>query len=236
MMRLQKYIAHAGITSRRNAEQMILQGRVKVNDVVVKKLGTLVDPDKDIVKIDNKIIELERKKVYIMLNKPEGYVTTLKDMHSEKIVLDLLDGIEERVFPVGRLDKDTSGLLLMTNDGDLAYKLTHPSHVVWKKYIALVDGFPTDKELNKLRKGVNIDGRKTSESYVRLVKKYKNSSVLEISIHEGRNRQVRKMCERVGHPVLKLKRIAIDDLELGGLEVGNWRYLTDKEIKYLKKL
>ena len=235
-MRLQKFMAQCGVASRRKSEEIILEGRVMVNGLIVKKLGMTIDPKKDIVKVDNMKIEMERKKVYIMLNKPEGYVTTLKDKHSEKIVLDLISGIEERIFPVGRLDADTSGLLLMTNDGDLAYKLTHPSHEVPKKYIALVKGIPNGKKLDRFRKGLKIDGRLTAEAYVRVVKRYKDSSVLEISIHEGRNRQVRKMCEYIRHPVEKLKRVSIGKLNLEDLDVGKWRYLTENEVKYLKRL
>lgn len=235
-MRLQKYMAKSGVASRRRSEEIILEGRVTVNNLVIKQLGTIINPSKDIVKVDNKKIEMEKEKIYIMLNKPEEYVTTLKDRHSDKIVLDLIDGIEERIFPVGRLDSDTSGLLLMTNDGDLAYKLTHPSNEVPKKYVALVEGTPNSKKLNRFRKGLRIDGRMTSEAYIRIAKRYKDSSVLEISIHEGRNRQVRKMCEYIRHPIKKLKRISIGDLDLGDLEIGKWRHLTEKEVKYLKKL
>lgn len=235
-MRLQKYMAKSGVASRRRSEEIILEGRVTVNNLVTKQLGTIINPSKDIVKVDNKKIEMEKEKIYIMLNKPEEYVTTLKDRHSDKIVLDLIDGIEERIFPVGRLDSDTSGLLLMTNDGDLAYKLTHPSNEVPKKYVALVEGTPNSKKLNRFRKGLRIDGRMTSEAYIRIAKRYKDSSVLEISIHEGRNRQVRKMCEYIRHPIKKLKRISIGDLDLGDLEIGKWRHLTEKEVKYLKKL
>lgn len=235
-MRLQKYMAQSGVASRRKSEEIILEGRVKVNNNIVKELGTKVDPRRDVVKVDNKVIKLEDKRVYIMLNKPEGYVTTLKDKHSEKIVLDLIDGVEERIFPIGRLDADTTGLLLMTNDGDLAYKLTHPSHEVPKKYIAQVKGVPNSKKLNRFRKGLRIDGRITSKAYIRILKKQRDFSVLEISIHEGRNRQVRKMCEYIRHPVVELKRIGIGDLRLGSLELGKWRYLTEKEINYLKGL
>ncbi|NLW22464.1 MAG: rRNA pseudouridine synthase [Tissierellia bacterium] len=235
-MRLQKYIARSGLASRRKAEELILQGRVKVNDVIVKELGTKVDPQKDTIKVDNKVIKLESNKVYIMLNKPEGYVTTLKDKYSVKIVLDLIHGIDERIFPVGRLDMDTSGLLLLTNDGDLAFKLTHPSFQVKKKYIALVEGIPTNNKLDKFRKGLKIDGRMTAKAHVRILKKYRDSALLEIIIHEGRNRQVRKMCKSIGHPVKKLKRIAIGDLELGDLDLGCWRHLTKKEVEYLKGL
>ncbi len=235
-MRLQKYIAKSGLTSRRKAEDLILQGRVKVNGQVVNEMGITVDPEEDVVMVDDKIINLEDRKIYIMLNKPEGYVTTLSDRHSEKIVLDLIKGVKERIFPVGRLDKDTTGLLLMTNDGDLAYKLTHPSHIVWKEYIALVRGIPSNREIQRLKNGVIIDGRKTSPARVELIKTNNNSAVLKIIIHEGRNRQVRKMCEYVGHPVIKLKRVAIGDIKLGDLQIGSWRYLTDKEVEYLKKI
>ncbi len=235
-MRLQKYIANAGITSRRKAEELILQGRVKVNGKIVKELGTKVNPDVDVVFVDEKQIKMQEKKVYILLNKPEGYVTSLRDSHNDKIVLDLVKEIKERVFPVGRLDKDTSGLLILTNDGDMAYKLTHPSHEVWKKYIALVKGHPSNNEIEKLKKGVNIDGRKTSEAYVKLIKKHSKTAVLEISIHEGRNRQVRKMCDYIGHPVIKLKRVAIGHIKLDGLEEGKWRYLNKEEIEYLKNI
>lgn len=235
-MRLQKYIAKSGLTSRRKAEELILQGRVKVNGQVVNKLGKKVEPEKDVVMVDNKVVELENKKVYIMLNKPTGYVTTLKDKYSDKIVLDLIKGVRERIFPIGRLDKDTTGLLLLTNDGDLAFKLTHPSYQVWKEYIATVKGIPDDKKIQKLRDGIIIDRRKTSPAYVDILRKEKDSAVLRIKIYEGRNRQVRKMCKSIGHPVIKLKRVAIGDIKLGNLPIGRWRYLNEKEIEYLKKI
>lgn len=235
-MRLQKYMAKCGVDSRRGSESIILAGRVEVNNLVIKELGTKINPDKDIIKVDNNIIEMEKNKVYIMLNKPEEYVTTVKDRHSEKIVLDLIDGISERIFPIGRLDSDTSGLLLLTNDGDLAYKLTHPSHEIIKKYIAVVEGTPNSKKLIRFKKGLKIDGRVTAKAYIRIIKRHKDSSMLEIAIHEGRNRQVRKMCKYIRHPVIKLKRISIDKLNLNGLEIGKWRYLTTKEVEYLKKL
>lgn len=235
-MRLQKYMAKCGIASRRKSEEIILEGRVKVNDIVVKELGMTINPKKDIVKVDNKIIKLEENKIYIMLNKPKGYVTTVKDKHSEKIVLDLINGVKERIYPVGRLDVDTTGLLLLTNDGDLVYKLTHPSYEIPKKYIALVKGIPNNKKLYKFRKGLKINGRMTAEAYVKILKRNRDTSLLEISIHEGRNRQVRKMCKYIGHPVIQLERVAIGKLELGNLGIGEWRYLTSKEIEYLKKL
>lgn len=235
-MRLQKYIALCGVTSRRKAEKLILEGKVKVNNKVVWELGTVIDPDIDKVKVNDRLIKPERSKVYIMLNKPIGYVTTLKDEKNRKIVTDLIEGVKERIYPVGRLDADTTGLLLLTNDGDITYKLTHPSNEVPKRYIAIVEGVPNKSELERFRKGLKIDGRYTSRAKIKIVKRYEDESVLDIIIHEGRNRQVKKMCEAINHPVKKLKRIAIGELELGGLGLGNWRYLEDEEIEYLNNL
>lgn len=235
-MRLQKYIALCGITSRRKAENLILEGQVMVNNKIVTELGVTIDPKKDIVKVNGKKISEEKKKVYIMLNKPIGYVTTLKDEKNRKIVTDLIEGVEERIYPIGRLDADTTGLLLLTNDGDLAYKLSHPSNEVIKKYIAIVEGVPNKWELEKFRKGLMIDGRRTAQAYIKIAKRYENESILEIAIHEGRNRQVKKMCEAINHPVKKLKRVSIGELQLGGLEIGNWRHLEEDEIQDLKKL
>lgn len=235
-MRLQKYIALCGVTSRRKAEELILEGKVKVNNKIIKELGTIVDPDKDIVKVNDKRIQVEGRKVYIMLNKPVGFVTTLKDEKDRRIVTDLIEGVKERIYPVGRLDADTTGLLILTNDGDLAYKLTHPSTEILKRYIAIVEGVPNKWELEKFRRGLMIDGKVTAEAHVKIAKRYDTESILDISIHEGRNRQVKKMCEAINHPVKKLKRIAIGELEIGGLDIGNWRYLEDDEVEYLKKL
>lgn len=235
-MRLQKYIALCGVASRRKAETMIEQGRVQVNGKIANKMGIIIDPKKDIVKVNDKIIKKESKKVYIMLNKPIGYVTTLKDEKGRKIITDLIEGVNERIFPVGRLDADTTGLLLLTNDGDLAYKLTHPSSEVSKRYIAIVKGVPNKFELEKFRNGMMIDGRKTSKASIKIAKKYEDESILDIVIHEGRNRQVKKMCEKINHPVKKLKRVAIGELEIGGIDIGNWRHLEKEEIQYLKKL
>ncbi|NLY85893.1 MAG: rRNA pseudouridine synthase [Tissierellia bacterium] len=235
-MRLQKYIALCGVTSRRKAEKLILEGKVKVNDKVVRELGTVIDVDKDKVKVNDRLIKPERNKVYIMLNKPIGYVTTLKDEKNRRVVTDLIEGVKERIYPVGRLDADTTGLLLLTNDGDITYKLTHPSNEIPKRYIAIVEGVPNKLELESFRKGLKIDGRYTSRAKIKIVRKYENESILDITIHEGRNRQIKKMCEAINHPVKKLKRIAIGDLELGELGLGQWRYLEDEEIEYLKKL
>ncbi len=235
-MRLQKYIAHAGVTSRRKAEDLILEGKVKVNDKVVLELGVKVDPKKDRVKVNDENIKIEKRDVYIMLNKPVGYVTTMKDEKDRKIVTDLIEGIDERIYPVGRLDSDTTGLLILTNDGDLTYKITHPSNEVVKRYIAIVEGVPNRWELEQFRRGLMIDGKVTSKASIEISKRYENESILDISMHEGRNRQVKKMCEAINHPVKKLKRIGIGNLELGGLELGNWRHLDSEEVKNLKNL
>lgn len=237
--RLQKYLAEAGVASRRKSEELILAGRVAVNGKIVKELGIKINPTKDTVLFDGKPVRTaEVKKVYIMLHKPEGYVTTAKEQFSRPAVMDLVSGVQERIFPIGRLDYDTSGLLLLTNDGDLTYRLTHPSHDVEKTYIAKIYGVPNDTDLQKFRRGVTIDGRKTSPAKIQILEKDKDMrfATVEIIIHEGRNRQVRKMCEAIKHPVAQLRRVATGEVKLGNLPKGKWRYLTEREIKYLKKL
>lgn len=235
-MRLQKYMALCGVASRRKAEELILEGIVMVNNKVVMELGVVIDPNTDVVKVNDKRIVAESRKIYIMLNKPVGFVTTLKDEKDRKIVTDLIEGVKERIYPVGRLDADTTGLLILTNDGDLAYKLTHPSNEIMKRYIAIVEGVPNRWELEKFRSGLIIDGKPTAEAFIKIAKRYEDESILDIAIHEGRNRQVKKMCEYINHPVKKLKRISIGNLELGGLDLGNWRYLEESEVEYLKNL
>lgn len=235
-MRLQKYMAKCGVASRRKSEEIISKGLVKVNGKIVDELGVQIDPTKDVVEVDGKTIKLETNKIYIMVNKPVGYVTTLKDEKDRKVVTDLIEGVRERIYPVGRLDIDTTGLLILTNDGDLTFKLTHPSNKVFKRYIAIVEGVPTKYELDRFRNGLVIDGRKTSKANIKVAKRYDDESILDISIYEGRNRQVKKMCEKINHPVKKLKRISIGEIELGGLDIGNWRYLNQEEIDYLKLL
>lgn len=237
--RLQKFLAEAGIASRRKSEELIAAGRVKVNGVVIKEQGVKIDPKKDAVEFDGKVLSQKaEKKVYLMLHKPEGYVTTSKEQFGRPAVLDLIHGVPERIFPVGRLDYDTSGLLLLTNDGDLTYRLTHPKHDVEKTYIAKLFGVPDDGELQKFRRGVAVDGRKTSPAKIQIISKEKDLRfcTVEIRIHEGRNRQVRKMCEAIHHPVAQLKRIATGELQLGDLPKGKYRFLTEQEIKYLKSL
>lgn len=234
-MRLQKYIAEAQIASRRKAEEMILGGRVSVNGKIITELGTKVESDSDVVMVDGKEIHICEKMVYIMLNKPEGCVTTVKDQFNRKSVMDYVSDVRERIYPVGRLDYDTSGLLILTNDGEMTYRLTHPKHNVDKTYIAHVDRKPDERDMEKFRKGIVIDGRKTAEAEIKIIKEGKQT-VLEIKIREGRNRQVRKMCAAINCNVIKLKRIATGKLELGNLEKGKYRYLDEKEIMYLKSL
>lgn len=235
-MRLQKYMAKCGVASRRKSEELISQGLVEVNGKTIIEPGFVVNPAKDEVRVNEKLIKIEKNKVYIMLNKPVGYVTTLKDEKNRKVVIDLIEGINERIYPVGRLDIDTSGLLILTNDGDITQKLTHPSNKVVKRYIAVVEGVPNKNELHRFRNGLTIDGKITSPANVKIVKRFENESILDIRIHEGRNRQVKKMCEAINHPVKKLKRVAIGEIEIGGLEIGNWRHLNQEELDYLKNL
>ena len=233
-MRLQKFMAKCGIASRRKSEEIILQGKVKVNGNIVKELGVKIDPDKDTIEIEGNILKLEENKVYILLNKPVGYITTMSDEFNRKKVIDLLIDIKERVYPVGRLDYDTSGLLLLTNDGDLAYKLTHPKYEVEKKYIAKVKGIPTEKELSQFRNGLQIEDYVTSKAKIKIIDREKDNSTLEVVIHEGKNRQVRKMCSKIGHQVVELKRVEMGDIKLGDIKEGKWRHLNPREVDYLK--
>lgn len=228
-MRLQKYLALSGVASRRKAEELIISGKVSVNGKKVTELGTKVFGD-EVVEVDGKKVSLEEQKVYIMLNKPAGYVTTVKDQFGRPAVLDLVKDVRERVYPVGRLDYDTSGLLLLTNDGEFAYKLTHPKHEVNKVYIAEVSGIPDETDIAAFKKGISIGGYITSPAELNILQKNGKNSTVKITIHEGKNRQVRKMCEAVGHPVLKLKRVAIGNLMLGELPEGKWRSLSTQEI------
>lgn len=232
-VRLQKHLADCGVASRRKAEELILQGKVKVNGEIVTELGVKVNPDKDKVEYGDKIIKKLNKKVYILLNKPEGYISASVDQFDNPSVLHLID-VKERLFPVGRLDKDTTGALILTNDGEFSYKVTHPKHEINKVYIAEVVGRPTDEEMRTFMKGVYIDGKKTHPAKIRILKETKKNSIVEIIIHEGRNRQVKKMCEEIGHKVIKLQRYAIGNINIDGLKEGNWRYLSDREIERLR--
>ena len=232
-VRLQKYLADAGIASRRKAEEIISSGRVSVNGEIITQLGTKVE-DGDEVCVDGRQVFPTEKNVYIMLHKPDGYVTTAKEQFGRPAVLDLID-CGCRVYPVGRLDYDTSGLLLLTNDGDLTYRLTHPKHNVAKTYIALVEGTPTEEEMRRFRAGLEIEDYVTAPAKIKILKK-DSLTTLKIVIHEGKNRQVRKMCDAIGHKVRRLKRVATGRLSLGSLEKGKYRHLTEEEIEYLKSL
>lgn len=232
-IRLQKYLAEAGIASRRKAEEYILSGRVKVNNKIVQELGTKIDIEKDEIYFDNKKVLLEvNKKVYVLLNKPLDYVTTAKDQFGRSTVLDLIK-VKERLVPVGRLDMYTTGALILTNDGDFVYKVTHPKHEIEKTYTVTVKGIVNNEEVENLRKGVKIGEYITKPAKVKILKTddEKNISRLEIVIHEGKNRQVRKMCEVIDKKVLALHRSKIGNISVKDLKLGTWRYLTDKEIK-----
>ena len=234
-MRLNKYIASAGICSRRKADELIAAGNVKINGAVMREMGYDVQ-EGDRVSVNGRPVEAEGNKVYVAVNKPKGYITSMDDDRDRATVAQLVSDIPERLFPVGRLDYNTTGLLLMTNDGDLAYRLTHPKHEVYKTYVAMVSGVVSDARLARLRKGVDIGGFVTSPAKVRVIKQNQRSTVVEISIREGKNRQVRKMFKAVGNTVIELERIAIGDVRLGHMQQGHYRKLTRREIEYLKGL
>lgn len=228
-MRLQKYMAQCGVASRRSSEEIIKQGRVTVNGDMIDYMGFEVDEDHDIVEVDGMEIKPEAKKYYILLNKPKGYVTTVSDEFDRPTVMELVKDVHARIYPVGRLDYDTAGLLIMTNDGDFANVLTHPSHAVNKAYIAQLNTMPDNDALNTLRKGVELDGKLTAPAKVEVLKPTKHNCEIKVTIHEGRNRQVRRMFEAVGAEVTMLKRIAVGNVTLGNLPEGKWRHLNDAE-------
>lgn len=232
-MRLNKFIAQSGVASRRKADELTLQGKVKINGVVMKEPGYDVS-ENDVVEVNGNMIRHELKKVYVMLNKPKGFITSADDEKGRLTVMELVADIEERLFPIGRLDYNTSGMLLMTNDGELAYKLAHPKHQIYKTYRARVSGQISGERLARLRNGVDIGGYVTSKAVVNVIKQAERSAIVEIKIFEGKNRQVRKMFSAVGNKVLDLERIAIGDLYLGHLKQGHYRKLTRQEIEYLK--
>lgn len=232
--RLQKFLANAGIASRRKCEELILDGKVEVNGAIVTELGTKVS-EKDIVKYNGKIVKTEEEKIYILLNKPIGYVTTAKDQFNRDTVLDLIK-INKRIVPVGRLDMYTSGALILTNDGEFVNMLTHPKNEIDKTYNVTVKGNVTNEDIEQLQKGVKIDDEYiTKPAKVKILKidKEKNISRIQITIHEGKNRQVRKMCEAINKKVLALHRCKIGNIEVKDIKVGNWRYLSKKEVENL---
>jgi pseudouridine synthase len=240
--RLQKLLSRAGVASRRAAEQLIVEGRVTVNGVTVHELGTRADPSTDEIRVDGRRVAVAERRRYLLLNKPPGYVTTRSDPQRRRTVMELLRGVREYVYPVGRLDYHSEGLLLLTNDGDLAARLTHPRHEVTRVYEVRVLGTPDRHDLERLSRGIVIEGRRTQLAEVKLLHAPRRSaqrsghqhSVLQIAVREGRNRQVRKMCEAVGHPVDTLKRVAIGPIRDDRLRPGQWRELTDEEVRRLR--
>lgn len=232
--RLHKYMAGCGVASRRKCEEIVFQGRVKVNGEIISNI-VMIDDELDKVEVDGKLIKPEEKKVYIIINKPIDVITSVNDQFDRKTVIDIIN-IEERIFPVGRLDYDTSGILLLTNDGDLAFKMAHPSHEIDKVYVAEVIGQFTDREIYKFETGLQIEDYVTSPSKIVILSEEEDTSIVEITIHEGKNRQVRKMCEDIGHPILRLKRTRFGSLDVGTLKMGEWRHLSEEEIRYLKSM
>jgi 23S rRNA pseudouridine2605 synthase len=229
--RLQKIIAQAGICSRRRAEEYIAAGRVAVDGRTVTELGFKADPAQAVISVDGQPVRQEEKKVHLLLNKPPGYVTTLSDPQGRPIVTDLLPpDLRLRLFPVGRLDLDSEGALLLTNDGDLANRILHPKFEVKKTYEATVRELPAASDLRRLEAGIIVDGQKTWPAQARVLRRTKTAAVIEIIIHEGKKRQVRKMFQAIGHPVLRLRRTAYGGLRLGGLGPGKCRFLTEKDI------
>ena len=234
-MRLNKFIAEHGIASRRKADVLIEEGKVRINGAVMRTLGYDVQ-EGDKVIVNGIPLGDSAKRVYYLLNKPRGYITSMEDPQGRPIVIDLMTDVAERVFPVGRLDYDTSGLLILTNDGELSQRLMHPKHEIEKSYQALIKGRISDEKIRRLEKGVDIGGYLTKPAKLRVLQDKENSSLLEITIKEGRNRQVRKMFKAVGYPVIELKRISIGEIRLGRLLEGHYRKLSAQELAYIKNL
>jgi pseudouridine synthase len=234
LMRLQKFLAAGGVASRRAAEKLIESGRIKVNGRVVKKTGTKVDAFRDKIEVDNCIVTLAEKKRYYLLNKPRGYLTTVKDPFRRPTVLDLFpEELLKGLFPVGRLDLNTTGLLLLTNDGEIAFRLTHPRFKIKKKYLAKIKGIPTERDLQMFKKGILLEDGYTSPAEAVVLSADNGNAQLLITLYEGKKRQVKRMCKALGYPVLSLKRISLAFLNLGGLRQGEYRELTPAEIEKL---
>lgn len=234
-MRLQKYLAGCGVGSRRKCETYIQEGRVKVNGTIVTEQGIQVEIG-DQVEFDNELVVMEERLVYYLLNKPLGYITSVSDEKDRATVMELVKDVPYRIFPVGRLDYNTTGLLLLTNDGELTYSLTHPKHHVEKTYMVKLKGNVRPTAIQKLQQGVVIDGYLTAPAKAKIIRQTSATTTISLTIHEGRNRQVRKMCQVIGYEVLRLNRESIGKLTLGNLEIGEYRALTQEEIKYLKGL
>jgi len=234
--RLQKILSRAGIASRRAAERLMIEGRVTVNGETIRELGTKADAAHDDIRVDGRRVKLPERHRYLLLNKPRGYVTTRSDPQRRPTVVDLIRGIKDYVYPVGRLDYDSEGLLLLTNDGDLAARLMHPRHAFARVYEARVLGVPDDHDLDRLARGIVIEGRRTDPAEVRMLpnrRDYRHATLV-VTIREGRNRQVRNMCEAIGHPVVELRRVAIGPIRDARLKVGQWRELSEEEVRKLR--
>ena len=231
--RLQKILAQAGVCSRRAAEELIRQGRVSVDGVSVTEMGLKVDADLQCVTVNGQPLKRTGKKITLLLNKPKGYVTTMSDPQGRPIVTALIKDVHERLFPVGRLDLDTEGALLMTNDGELAQKLLHPKFEIKKTYLAIIHGHLDPRKIQALEQGIDLDGRMTWPARISVREKSEKTTTLQIIIHEGRKRQVRRMFEAMGHPVIYLKRLAYGNLELGNLALGKYRFLSKKDLDRL---
>ncbi|MDK2901136.1 MAG: rRNA synthase [Thermosediminibacterales bacterium] len=237
-IRIQKFLSRAGVASRRKAEELIKHGQVKVNGKIIESMGVKIDPENDEIKVDNRIVKGNQKKIYIMLNKPKGYISSVSDPFNRPTVIDLIDiDNKDGLHPVGRLDYDSEGLLLLTNDGELTFKLTHPKYEINKTYIVEVKGIPPSQKMHMLSKGIKLeDGLITKPAKVKIKELKNNNAVLEFIIHEGKKRQIRRMCKAIGHPVIKLKRTKIGNLALKNLNTGKWRFLNEEEIQYLKNI
>jgi pseudouridine synthase len=235
LVRLNKFLSQAGAASRREADRMIQEGRIKVNGRVVQKLGEKIEDTGDMVELDGRRVKKEERMAYVLLHKPVGTVVSLKDPFGRPTVRDLLPGLKIRVFPVGRLDADSSGALLLTNDGELAFRLAHPRFEVQKVYLVKVDGVPDDTALDKLRKGIFLEGRKTASAKATIVTRSPKHALVRLEIHEGRKREVKKMFEALGYRVSALRRTHFAGLTLEGLKPGHWRMLEAAEVRKLRK-
>lgn len=231
MERLQKYLADSGIASRRKSEEFILAGKVKVNGEIIKELGFKVDPEKDLIEYLGVKVEKNKERMVLMLNKPTEVISSAKDPQGRKTVIDLIPERFPRLYPVGRLDYDSEGMILLTNDGELANKITHPKSKVKKVYSVWVYGYPSKESMSKFSKGVELEDGTTAPAKIKIIKKGKNSTEMEVEISEGKKRQVRRMFEILGHPVFKLVRTQIGELKMGNLEQGKYKVLKEQEIK-----
>jgi pseudouridine synthase len=234
LIRLNKYLAQAGVASRREVDRMIAEEKIKVNGQIIQTLGHKIDDEKDKVEVGGKTIEREEEIVYLILNKPPGYLVTLKDPYKRPTVKELLPSLKLRIFPVGRLDYDSEGLLLLTNDGELAHRLAHPRYKVTKTYLVEVQGVPDSSKISRLEKGIILEGKKTAPARIARLRGSSKKTLLKVEIYEGRKREVKKMFEAIGHRVLHLKRVGFGSVRLGTLKTGNWRFLTHREVRDLK--